>query len=118
MPIVRIVPASGPVGVVSHNDLAKALGQQSVDTPISEIMRRDFISVSPREMLESAFARLQDGDSHVVPVVDNGRLIGVLTTDNITEVLMIEEAMRARHRGAPRTADTRRGSEFKLAGAR
>jgi CBS domain-containing protein len=105
------------VGIVSHNDLARALAQQGTDTLISDIMRREFISVSPREMLESAFAQLQDGDSHVIPVVDNGRLVGVLTTDNITEVLMIEEAMLANAHGARPTGKPL-GSKFKLARAR
>jgi Zn-dependent protease/predicted transcriptional regulator len=83
------------VGVLSHGDLAPALAQHGPDVRVNEVMRRDFITTSPRDMLEPAFARLQEGGCHTSPVVDNGRLIGLLTTENVTEVLMIQEAMRA-----------------------
>ena len=83
------------VGVLKHSDLATALAQHGPDVRVSEVMRRDFITTSPRDMLEPAFARLQEGGCHTSPVVENGRLIGLLTTENVTEVLMIQEAMRA-----------------------
>jgi Zn-dependent protease len=107
------------VGVVTHSDLATALGQYGIEARVADVMRRDFISVSPREMLESAFARLQEGDSHTVPVVENGRLVGLLTTDNVTEILMIQEAMRERARRAPTATGGRQPREvpLKLAGA-
>jgi hypothetical protein len=52
-------------------------------------------------MLQGAFARLQDCDCHTIPVVQNGRVLGLVTADNLAEVLMIQEAMReARQRRA------------------
>jgi CBS domain-containing protein len=90
------------VGVLTHGDLATGLARHGSEGRVSEVMQRDFITTSPRDMLEAAFARLQEGGCHTSPVVENGRLLGLLTTDNVTEVLMIQEAMRAaRNRPSP-----------------
>jgi hypothetical protein len=48
-------------------------------------------------MLQSAFARLQGGHARVLPVVKDGRLLGLLTADNVAEVLMIQQALRGAH---------------------
>ena len=61
-------------------------------------MQRDFATAEPREMLQSVFARLQDGHARALPVVQDGRLLGLLTADNVAEVLMIQEALREAHR--------------------
>jgi CBS-domain-containing membrane protein len=58
-------------------------------------MRRDFVTTEPDEMLQSAFERLQDCDCHTLPVVRDGRLLGVLSADNLAEILMIQEALKA-----------------------
>jgi predicted transcriptional regulator len=71
------------IGVVGRKQLVAALAQQSLDTPVSEIMVRDFQVVRPSDMLESAFRRLQTCDCHTMPVVENNHLVGMFTMDNI-----------------------------------
>ena len=44
-------------------------------------MHRDFVTVAPQEMLQTAFARLQDCDCHTLPVVQDGRLLGLVTVN-------------------------------------
>ena len=51
------------------------------------------------EMVESAFARLQENDCKVLPVTQNGELVGILTTENLGEYLMIETALGEAVRG-------------------
>jgi hypothetical protein len=36
---------------------------------------------------------LQKEGCHTLPVVENGRLVGMITADNLAEVLMIQEAL-------------------------
>jgi predicted transcriptional regulator len=109
------------VGVLTQRDLVAALARDGEQTRIRDAMQRDFVAISPNEMLESAFSRLQDCNCHTLPVVQDGRLLGVLTTDNVTEVLMIQEALRAnadRRQAPDRTAAGRRQKgPLKLAGA-
>ena len=88
------------VGVLTRSDLTAALGRHGPGARVREIMRRDFVTVDPRDMLQTAFARLQDCDCHTLPVVRDGRLMGLVTADNLAEVLMIQEALR---RSAVRT---------------
>jgi Zn-dependent protease len=88
------------VGVLTRNDLAAALGRYGPDTRVEEVMQRDFVTASPREMLQTAFARLQEGHCRTVPVVKDGRVLGLLTADHLAEVLMIQQALQEAHRPA------------------
>jgi hypothetical protein len=49
-------------------------------------------------MLESAPARLQDCECHTLPVARDGRLVGLLTMENVSEFLRIQAAL-SRKRG-------------------
>ncbi len=82
------------LGVLTRNDLAGALGQQGPETPVSQVMQREFVTADPHEMLQTAFARLQEGHCRTLPVVKDGRLLGLLTADNLAEVLMIQQNLR------------------------
>jgi Zn-dependent protease/predicted transcriptional regulator len=85
-------------GVLPRNDLVTALGQYGPEARVGDVMRREFVTTDPREMLQTAFSRLQDCDCHTLPVVRDGRLVGLVTADHLAEVLMIQEALReARH---------------------
>jgi hypothetical protein len=93
------VLADGPLaGVLTRNDLAAAPGRHGPETPVGDVMRRDFVTTDPREMLQTAFSRLQEGPCRTLPVVKGRRLLGLLTADNLAEVLMIQEALREAHR--------------------
>jgi Mg/Co/Ni transporter MgtE len=64
-------------------------------------MNREFTTVDSHDMLESALVVLHDSKCRSLPVVHDGRLVGMLTTDNVGEFLMIQSALRrARHAGA------------------
>ena len=85
------------VGILPRGDLVTALSTRDQNTPVSEIMRRDFDMVHPGDMLEPAFARLQACDCHIFPVIQDKRLVGLLTMENIGEFLMLQSVM-----GSPR----------------
>jgi CBS domain-containing protein len=89
-----VVAAGRPVGVVTRNDLADGLKRYGAEGRVRDIMRRDFVAVDPREMLHNAFAKLQNCDCHALPVIQGDRLLGLVTADNLAEVLMIQEALR------------------------
>jgi len=80
-------------GVLTRANLMNALAQGRQDTPVSEVMQRDFEVVDAGDMLELAFARLQSCGCQTLPVVRNGRLVGLLTADNVGEFLMIQTAL-------------------------
>ncbi len=85
------------VGVVNRSDLLAAISKQTATT-VEQIMRRDIQLADANEMLEPAFARLQTCGCHIMPVLYGGKLVGLLTSENIGEFLMIQAAM---HRVQP-----------------
>ncbi len=82
------------VGILRRDEVMAALSRQEMHMPVERIMRRDFETADSREMLETAFARLQSCSCRTMPVTENDRLVGLLTTDNIGEFLMIQSALR------------------------
>lgn len=91
------------VGLLMRNDLMKALSQRSQLAPVAEVMRQDFQTVEANEMLEGIFARLQASPIHTVPVFQGGRMVGLLTMDNLGEFLMIQSALSSRQAFRSRT---------------
>ena len=81
-------------GVLTRGDLLTALTQQGQGALVRDVMRHEFQTVDSFEMLEKAFARLQDCDCHTLPVTHNGRLVGLVTMDNVGEFLIIQAALR------------------------
>lgn len=86
------------VGVVTREDVVAALAQQGQESPVSEVMRREFEMADASEMLEPVFMRLQACECRTLPVTRQGRLVGLITTDNVGEFLMIQGAL-ARAKG-------------------
>jgi predicted transcriptional regulator len=89
-----VVDGDRPVGILTRNDLAAALGRFEPETPVAAVMQREFVTADPLDMLEAAFERLQRGQCRTLPVVRAGHLLGLLTMDNLAEVLMIQQALQ------------------------
>jgi len=88
-----VVDGGRVVGILRRNDLVKALGEGGPDTPVAQAMRRDFCTARAGEPLDRLFARLQGGECATVPVLDGERLVGLVTTENVGELLMVREAL-------------------------
>jgi len=82
-------------GILTRSDLLQALARDRKGVTVGEVMQQDFQSVDSSEMLETGFVRLQDCQCRTLPVTRNGRLIGLVTTDNLGEFMMIQSALRA-----------------------
>jgi len=84
------------VGVLTRAELLKALAQHGRDTTVAEVMQRDFQTTEPWEPLDRAFARLQGCRCQTLPVLRAGELVGVLTSENVGEFLMVQAALKGR----------------------
>jgi CBS domain-containing protein len=95
-----VVENGSVVGVLLRKDLLAALARGGQSAPVSEVMQREFLTVDPGEMLETAFQRLQACECHTVPVTRGGELVGLVTMDNLGEFILIQGALSAaRSRG-------------------
>jgi Zn-dependent protease/CBS domain-containing protein len=88
------------VGVLTQARLLAALARQGDQAPVREAMQRQFETAEPSEMLEDALARLHRCDCRALPVADRGRLVGIVTMENVGELLMIQAALRKRAGGS------------------
>ncbi|HQH28298.1 MAG TPA: CBS domain-containing protein, partial [Oligoflexia bacterium] len=84
------------VGILTRSDLINALTQKGEHSLVETVMQRSFETADSGEMLERVFSRLQTGAFNSVPIIDRSRLVGLVTAENIAELLMIKEALRTR----------------------
>jgi Zn-dependent protease/CBS domain-containing protein len=82
------------VGVLTRDDFIKALSQQGQNTPVADVIRRNIPTVDSHEMVEMALMRLQESGAKTLPVMHLGRFVGLVTSENITEFLMIRSALK------------------------
>ncbi|WP_439595207.1 site-2 protease family protein [Falsiroseomonas sp.] len=79
-------------GILTRSDLVRALQQDGPDAPVLEAMRREVPVVPHRTALEEALRVMQEAAGPIGVVDSGGRLIGVLTHENLGEMLMLEAA--------------------------
>jgi len=86
------------VGLLSRAELVVALQHSGAGTPVGEVVRRDGRAAEPTEPLEVAFQRMREHRHTALPVVGQGRLLGMITLENVSELLLVQGALR-RHAG-------------------
>ena len=82
-------------GILTQTDLLKALSVSDRQQTVSSAMQNNFVTVDSLEMLETAFAKLKDCNCHTLPVVLDGKLVGLLTMDNLGEYMRIQAALKS-----------------------
>ena len=87
------------VGVLTQSDLLQGLAHQGSDSIVSHVMHGEFVTANESENLEHVFKRLQTCECRTLPVLANGRLVGLLTRDNLAAFLSIQGAMAEEHHG-------------------
>ena len=81
-------------GILTQTDLLKAISAQDKKSEVSSAMQANFVTVDSLDMLDTAFSRLKDCNCHTLPVMHNGKLVGLLTMDNLGEYMRIQAALR------------------------
>ena len=90
------------VGVLTRAALLRALAEHGARTPVAAAMQRDFRAAAPEEPVEEVLTRLETCGCHAMPVLRGRQLLGVLTTENVGEFIMVQTALRgARLKHAP-----------------
>jgi Zn-dependent protease/CBS domain-containing protein len=82
------------LGILTQTDLLKALSARNQYPTVTTAMQNNFVTVDSLEMLESAFAKLTGCNCHTLPVMLNGKLVGLLTMDNLGEYMRIHAALK------------------------
>lgn len=77
------------VGLLTYTRLLEALDQHGPNVPVGEVMLTDVSPLSPKGNLFAAQQRLAENNLEALPVVADGRFLGLLTNRDISEVYRI-----------------------------
>ncbi|MBD1551687.1 CBS domain-containing protein [Pseudomonas typographi] len=83
------------VGVLSERDYARKIvlqKRQSSTTPVRAIMSAPVITVGLADSLEACMAIMTDSHLRHLPVVDNGKLVGLLSIGDLVKEAIAEQA--------------------------
>ena len=84
------------VGILSERDVVRVLGEQgpsALEQPISEVMTRKVTTCSMRDTVSELMERMTDGKFRHVPVVEQGRLAGIISIGDVVKA-RLEELVR------------------------
>jgi CBS domain-containing protein len=70
----------------SREEVARALAVTA-----SELMETDVVTIEPDAEVDDAATLMVDKDADPIPVVENGRLIGIITMADIIRLVLVEE---------------------------
>jgi len=86
--------ACRPLGVLARNDLIRALKERGPDARVADAMTNGIPTLNKSRCLDEAFRLLQEKSVPAVGIVDmSGRLVGLVTSETIGEMLMLHQAM-------------------------
>ena len=82
------------VGVFSERDYARKLilkGKASKDTLVHELMTSDVFYIEPHREIEDCLALMTDKHIRHLPVLENDRLIGIVTIGDIGKQIISDQ---------------------------
>jgi Zn-dependent protease/CBS domain-containing protein len=95
------------LGVLTRDRLIAALKQRGSTASVADVMQRDLPAVRADEPFEKAFQLMQESAFPALPVVDRfGRLRGLITPENIGELMMVSTLLPKTGRPAWRSSSS------------
>ena len=76
------------IGILSERDIVRAIGERgpaALDEPVSQTMTRKVSTCTEGETLVSIMERMTEGKFRHVPVVDQGRLVGIVSIGDVVK---------------------------------
>ena len=77
-------------GGLTRDALVSALATGHAESLIGLVMSREFQTADADELLAVVFQRLQGLQCHVLPVLERGQMVGLLTLGNVGEFVMFK----------------------------
>lgn len=94
--IVAVSPSGRLEGILSERDVVRILAEKGTDvlsTPVSGVMTRAVVTCTPDETVPVIMERMTRGRFRHVPVVENERLVGIISIGDVVK-FRVEEMER------------------------
>ena len=82
------------VGVVSERDYAREVilkGRSSKDTPISDIMSKQVITITPESRIEESLSLMTEHRVRHLPVLEHERIAGVVSIGDLVKEIIKDQ---------------------------
>ena len=79
-------------GVLRQTDLLTALSGKDAKATVASISRKDASTVESTDMLDTVVTKLSECRCDLLPVTREGKLVGVVTKDNLGAFVRLREA--------------------------
>jgi Zn-dependent protease/CBS domain-containing protein len=90
-----VIDPSGVRGILTRDTLIAALRKDGHETPVAQVMTKDLPTVHANTPFDEAFRLMEEHQAKVLPVVgQRGELVGLLTTENIGEMMRVHTAKK------------------------
>jgi predicted transcriptional regulator len=93
-PDFAVMQGSTIIGVVTRNDVLRALAEDPIDRYVTEIMQRDFLRVEAQRSLDEVRDLLMVNGAQLAAVFDGTRYLGLVNLDDISEAFTVLMFMR------------------------
>ncbi|MGE0698225.1 MAG: CBS domain-containing protein [Hyphomicrobiaceae bacterium] len=96
---IVVVDRRGDVaGIVSERDVVRLLashGLQALDLPAREAMTRNVVTCGETDTIDELMARMTEGRFRHLPVVNGGRLVGIVSIGDVVKHRVAEVELEA-----------------------
>jgi Zn-dependent protease/CBS domain-containing protein len=94
LPKAVVVEQGKIVGAVSALDLVAHLQRYDPTTPVAGVMQRNIQALELPATLDGALTRLHEARATLMPVVSQGRFVGVITMDQLNQFVALQTALQ------------------------
>ncbi len=103
-----VVEGERIVGLATRQAMIEAMNIGG-DVPIAEIMDTDVPSISPSDSVSNVYEMMLGEERSSFPVLENGRVVGLLGAENISRYLLVQSSIKSsrRRRRVPQAAAAR-----------
>jgi CBS domain-containing protein len=91
-----VTDSAGPIGVISERDYARSValkGRTTRATPVRAIMTSPVVRVRPDQTVEDALSLVTDRRVRHLPVMDDGRLLGLVSIGDLVKAIIAEQRL-------------------------
>jgi CBS domain-containing protein len=95
---VAVVDGGTLAGIFSERDIMArvvAMGLDPDETPVAVVMTKELVVAAPRDGVDSALQKMHAIGSRHLPVVDDGKLVGMISIRDLLEVDDAHQRARA-----------------------